>query len=95
MWKIIQEVLPAVLIILFITQYVIPIVFNLKTWWLFRGEKKDSVIKTTEPSTLSDEIEATKVVVDEAKAKVDIVKEKVEGNLKEAEDLKKAADKLK
>lgn len=97
MWKIIQELLPAVLVILLLTQYVIPVLFNKRTWWLFRGEKEEQkeIQKPTDTSTLLSEIEATKVVVDEAKAKAEVVKEKAEGNLKEAEDLKKAADKLK
>ena len=93
MWKVVQELLPAVLIILFISQIVIPILFNGTKWWLFKSSKKE-IVKTTNPSTLLDEINATKAVVDEAKAKADVVKEKVEGNLKDAEDLKKAADKL-
>lgn len=97
MWKIIQELLPAVLVILFLSQYVIPVLFNKRTWWLFRGETEDLEIKdkpTANPSQLFEEIEATKAVVDEAKAKAEVVQEKVDGNLKEAEDLKKAADKL-
>jgi len=94
MWKVIQEVLPALLVILLLTQYVVPILFNGRTWWLFRGEKEVKEEKTIDPSTLSEEIKVTKAVVDEAKAKVEVVKEKVEGNLKSAEDLKKEADKL-
>ena len=61
---------------------------------MFRPAKKNKVETSTNPSTLTDELKATKAVVDEAKAKVEIVKEKVEGNLKSAEDLKKEADKL-
>jgi len=94
MWKIVQELLPAVLIILFLTQLVIPLLFNGTIFWLFRPNKKVET-KTTEPSTLLNEIEATKVVVNEAKAKAEVVIEKVEENLKSAEDLKKEAEKLK
>lgn len=95
MWKIIQEVLPALLIVLFISQYVIPIILDKKTWWLFRGNKEDKKMEIpTNTSPLSEEIKATKVVVDEAKTKAEIVKEKVKENLKTAEDLKKEADKL-
>ncbi len=93
MWKIIQELLPFVLIILFLTQLVIPLLFNGTIFWLFRLDKKKEI--TTNPSTLSDEIKATKVVVEDAKIKAEIVKEKAEGYLKSAEDLKKEADKLK
>lgn len=93
MWKIIQELLPFVFVILLLTQWVLPLIFNKRTWWLFRGEIKETPTANTSP--LKDEIEATKVVVEAAKAKAEVVKEKAEGNLKDAEDLKKAADKLK
>ena len=95
MWKIVQELLPILLVILFLTQWVLPILLNKRNWWLFRGEEKEEKSSKSEaPSTLVDEIKATKAVVDETKAKVTEVKEKVEGNLKSAEDLKKEADKL-
>lgn len=96
MWKIIQELLPFVFVILLLTQWVIPIILNKRTWWIFKKESEDIKQKvTTNISHLKDEIENIKEVVDEVKSKVDIVKEKVEDNLKEAEDLKKIADKLK
>ena len=94
MWKIVQELLPAALIILFLSQLVIPLLFNGTIFWLFKPSRKEES-KTTEPSTLLKEIEATKVVVNEAKAKADVVIEKIEENLKSAEDLKKEAEKLK
>lgn len=95
MWKIIQELLPAVLVILLLTQYVIPVLFNFRTWWLFRPEKKVEQKKPTNPLSLQDEIATTKAYVDEARAKASDVIEKAEGNLKSAEDLKKEAEKLK
>lgn len=95
MWKVIQEILPALIVILLLTQYVIPVLLNMKTWWLFRREKKQEIKKPTNPLSLQDEIETTKVYVDEAKTKADEVIKKAEGNLKSAEDLKKEADNLK
>ena len=93
MWKVIQEVLPILLVVLLISQYVIPVVFNGTTWWLFKPEKKKEV-KSTVTSTLLKDITETKAVVDETKVKVEVVKNKVKENLKTAEDLKKEADKL-
>ncbi len=93
MWKIVQELLPIALVIIFLTQVLIPVILNKTTWWLFRPEKKKKEV--TNPLSLPDEINQTKTIVDEAKAKVDEVIEKVEGNLKSAEDLKKEAEKLK
>lgn len=93
MWKIIQEVLPIILVVLLITQYVIPVAFNGTKWWLFKPEKKKEV-ENSEPSTLLKDITETKAVVDETKAKVEVVKKKVKENLKTAEDLNKEADKL-
>ncbi len=92
MWKIIQELIPFVLIILLISQIIVPLLFNGTTWWLFKKEKKKEL--KVDSTTLSGEIKATKVIVDEAKTKAEIIKEKVEENLKTAEDLKKEADNL-
>lgn len=90
MWKIIQELIPALLVILLITQWVIPIVFNLQTWWLFKPSKK----KEVSSSPLDVQIKETKEVVDKAKNKVEDIRTKVDENLKSAEDLKKDADNL-
>jgi hypothetical protein len=92
MWKILQELIPAVLIILMITQYVIPVVFNFQTWWLFRPSKKK--VKETNSSPLDVQIKETKEEVDRTKNKVEDIRAKVGENLKSAEDLKKDADKL-
>ena len=94
MWKVIQEILPFLLVVLFLSQYVLPVIFNKKTWWLFRPKSKTQKETTTNPLPLIDEIKTVKTVVDEAKAKAEIVKDKAKGNLKSAEDLKNEADKL-
>ncbi len=92
MWKIVQMLLPALLVILFITQYMLPLLFNRRTWWLFRGEE-EKVVKSKE-SDLESELNVTKLVVADAKDKAKKVKEKVNGNLKTAKDLKDEADNL-
>lgn len=94
MWKVIQEILPILLIILVISQYVIPVLMKSKTWWLFRPSDKPEVTKTDKPSDLTSELEETKKVVDQAKDKVGKVKEKVAEHFKSAEDLKKESDNL-
>ena len=90
MWKIVQELIPAVLVILLLTQYVIPVIFNLQTWWLFKSSKK----KEVNSSPLDVQIKETKEIVDSTKNKVEDIRTKVDENLKSAEDLKKDADKL-
>ena len=90
MWKIVQELIPAVLVILLLTQYVIPVLFNLQTWWLFKSSKK----KEVNSSPLDVQIKETKEIVDSTKNKVEDIRTKVDENLKTAEDLKKDADKL-
>ena len=90
MWKIVQELIPAVLVILLLTQYVIPVLFNLQTWWLFKTSKK----KEVNSSPLDVQIKETKEIVDSTKNKVEDIRTKVDENLKTAEDLKKDADKL-
>ena len=93
MWKIVQELIPAVLVILLLTQYVIPVIFNLQTWWLFKPSKKQED-KKVGSSPLEVQIKETKVEVDRTKNKVEDIRTKVDENLKSAEDLKKDADKL-
>ena len=93
MWKIVQELIPAVLVILLLTQYVIPVIFNLQTWWLFKPSKKQED-KKVDSSPLEVQIKETKEIVDTTKNKVEDIRAKVDENLKTAEDLKKDADKL-
>lgn len=100
MWKILQELIPLFLIILFLiilllSQYVIPIIFNYQTWWLFKSSKKN-IEKTefSEDVSLEKEVEKTKIIVDEVKEKVNKVKDKVDENHKAAEILKKKTDNL-
>lgn len=93
MWKVIQDLLPAVLIILVITQYIIPILLGTKTWWLFRPSSIKEELKKEE-TALNDEIESVKTTVGEIKTKISVIKEKVDEKLKSAEDLKKESDNL-
>lgn len=96
MWKILQELLPWFLILLLFSQYIIPLIFNQQKWWLFKLHKKnieESKNVNTDIS-LKKEVEETKVIINEVKEKVTKVKEKVEGNFKSAEDLKKETDNL-
>lgn len=86
MWKVIQELIPVLLIILLITQIVIPLLTNSKVFWLFRRIKSKS--------ELTDEFKEAKEVVKQAKEKVNNIKEKANENLKTAKDLKDEADNL-
>jgi len=93
MWIVFQEILPVLLIVFFVSQYIAPVLLGTQTWWLFKREKK--VINTAEdPSTLAAKIKSTKVVADKVKARVETIKTQVEENLKSAEDLKKDAENL-
>jgi len=94
MWRIVQEAIPILLVVLVLSQYVLPTVFNTEKWWLFKRTKK-KVSTVVNPTTLSEEIKSTQIVVEETKSKVDKVAEKVEENLKSAEDLKKEVENLK
>lgn len=94
MWKVIQEVLPFLLVVLVISQYVIPVLFKSKTWWLFRPSDKKEETKVEKPSNLSSELEETKKIVDQTKEKVGKVQEKVAEHFKSAEELKKESDGL-
>jgi len=95
MWKILQQALPWLLIILIFSQYVIPLIFNQQTWWLFKSNKKSvKEPENSESTPLTKEVEETKIIVNEVKEKVSKVKDKVDQNYKSAEDLKKETDNL-
>ncbi len=87
MWKIVQELIPFFLIIILITQVIVPLFTNSKMFWLFRK-------KNTSKESLNEEFEEAKKVADVAKEKVNNVKEKANNNLKTAKDLKDEADNL-
>jgi peptidoglycan hydrolase CwlO-like protein len=89
MWRIFQEVIPWALIVLVLTQYVWPILAGEKTWSLF--SRKD---KTQASTSLSDEVQEAKKVVDDVKEKVEKIKEKVDEHYKSAEQLKKESGNL-
>jgi len=95
MWKILQTLLPWLLIILIFSQYIIPLIFNQEKWWLFKSSKKNTKdLENSKETTLTKEVEETKIVVNEVKEKVTKVKDKVDQNFKSAEDLKKETDNL-
>ncbi len=83
MWKIIQEILPILLFILLLTQYIIPLLFNSQTWWLFRKSKN-----------LKEELGDINVIIGKNNNIVNDINNKIEENLKIAKDLKKKANNL-
>jgi len=93
MWKVIQEILPVFLIVLVVSQYVIPIILGTNTWWLFKREKK-KIEPVQDPSALSEKIKTARAKADEVKSEAETIKTKVEENLKVAEDLKDEAKKI-
>lgn len=96
MWKIIQELTPILLVILLLSQYVIPVLLNQEKWWLFkiRKNKNKSPVLDESEKSLTDEVEEIRSSVNDVKTKANIVKEKVDENYKSAEDLKKETDNL-
>jgi hypothetical protein len=78
MWKIIQELIPWFLVILIFSQYVIPVVLDQETWWLFKLHRKKQKPELTQEKPLEDEVDKTKELVKETKEKVIEVKKKVD-----------------
>ena len=91
MWRIVQELIPIVLVILLVSQLILPMIMNQRTWWLFRKPRK---VVVEDPESLTSEVEKTKIIVNETKDKVNKVREKVDYNYKSAEELKQETDKL-
>lgn len=82
MWKIIQELLPWVLAILVITQYVIPVITNKQTWWLFRrskseGLEQDVTSVTKEAKNVSERIENVKSSINKEENKIQEMKDEL------------------
>lgn len=100
MWTMIQDLLPALLIILVLTQYIIPIILGTKTWWLFKPSTIKEELKAEKKAIVDDiasvkaKVEAVKTKVNEVKTEINEVKAKVDETFKSAEDLKNESDNL-
>jgi hypothetical protein len=92
MWIMIQELLPWFIFIIFVTQVVLPIIFDWPVFFLFRKTKK--IEKTILTKPLEDEIEIAQKKVNETKEVVSKVQEKAKEDFNKAEELKKKTDNL-
>ena len=92
MWTILQRVLPWLLLILFISQIAVPLLFDTPTFWLF----KRGAFKTKKPieDELHANLEKVEEVVEQVKGQVKDVQDKAKENLKTAEDIKRKSDGL-
>ena len=92
-YRLLETVIPWFLVVLFITQMVIPLILNKKMFWLFRKSETEEIKKEI-VSDLEAEIEKAKEVSNFAKEKAGQVKSKVDDVVKSAEDLKKKTEGL-
>lgn len=93
MYKILEQITPWILIVLFITQVVIPLLLNKKMFWMFRKSETEEIKKEV-VSDLETEIEKVEEAAEIVKNKASEVKSKVDDVVKSAEDLKKKAENL-
>lgn len=83
------------LILTIITQIIIPLIFDIPLFFLFKKSKpKEKEATPTSETPLEKEVEETADVINKAKEKHKEVKQKVDNNFKAAEDLKGKTDKL-
>jgi hypothetical protein len=94
MWPIISIALEILVGVIVITQIIIPVILNYPLFWLF---KKKVVIEPEEAKdepSLKDELASARKVAEEAKKKVNEVREKVDKHYRNAEEMKDDAEDL-
>lgn len=87
MWKVVQELLPILLIILIISQIVYPILMDKPLFWLFRKEKK---VDTSKPGyeSFDEEVEKLSGKYDEKEKDLNEVVESIEEKAAKIAELK-------
>lgn len=92
MWKVVQELLPILLIILIVSQIIYPIIVDKPLFWLFRREKK---VDTNKPGyeSFDDEVEKLNSKFDEKEKDLNDVVESIEDKAAKIAELKKKTKK--
>ncbi|TAL58120.1 MAG: hypothetical protein EPN85_12285 [Bacteroidetes bacterium] len=97
MWVILEIIILAVIVLISITEFFIPIIFNKPLFGSFRKVKdpgKTETKKTDPDSPLEEKVHKTKEKVEEVVEEVKEVQDEVTKNYKTAKELKKESDDL-
>ena len=92
-WTIVEICIVAAIVLISITEFFIPILFNKPLFGSFR-KLKQAEPKKTEEGSLPEKISKTKEKVEDIKEEVKEVQEEADENFKTAEQLKEESDKL-
>ncbi|MES2621190.1 MAG: hypothetical protein V4615_10090 [Bacteroidota bacterium] len=92
-WTIVEVCIVAAIVLISITEFFIPILFNKPLFGSFR-KRKPTELKKMEADSLPAKISKTKERVEEVKEEVKEVQEEADVNYKTAEQLKEESDNL-
>ena len=90
MWKIISFLLPWFIVVIILSQVILPLILKRQLFWLFRKKK----VADAEEISLEEEIKEAEKEVINTGIKVAGIQEKVNKHYKEAEKLKKKSDSI-
>lgn len=94
MWAVIELCVIAAIVLISITEFFIPLLFNKPFFGSFRKATPKQPEKPVEEGTLPEKISKTKQKVEEVKEKVKEVRDEADENYKTAEQLKDETDNL-
>lgn len=94
MWAVLEICLLAALVLIFFTEFFIPMLFNKPLFGSFRKVKPTAHQKSAAGDSLPDKIQRAKEKVEEVKDEVEEVQDQAYKNYKSAEELKEESDKL-
>src|ERR1043165_679685 len=95
MWAVIEFCVLAAIILIAITEFFIPLLFNKPFFGSFRKVKKEEApVQTPEGDSLSEKIERARPKEDDVKEEVNNVQEEADKRYRDAEKLKDESDNL-
>lgn len=94
MWALLELCLAAATVLIFITEFLIPVLFNKPLFGSFRKAKPKNIHPVTASGSLPEKIAKAKEKADEVKLVVEEVQDEAYKNYKAAEKLKDESNKL-
>ncbi len=94
MWAVLEICVLAAIVLIFITEFFIPVLYNKPLFGSFRKVKPPEEEKPVAGDSLPEKIEKAKQKVDEVKEVVEDVQEQARKNYNSAEELKNETDNL-
>lgn len=94
MWALLEICLAAATVLIFITEFLIPVLFNKPLLGSFRKTKREEIPEAIGTDTLPEKIAKAKEKADQVKQVIEEVQDEAYKNYKAAEELKNESNKL-